>query len=154
MKHKRFRYQHPGSTLTLREGLREYREGHPHLVKEAGASREAAELFHSHDICHVVFGLDTTLDDETLADTWTILGTTVPFRTYLGYMKQEEAKNILKEAGVKSLVVGFLRALPKMVLVWYYARQMTHKWPWKDHEKYLDMPLHQIRTQFNIRILE
>jgi hypothetical protein len=29
-------------------------------------SDESAELFRSHDICHVIFGLDTTFADEAM----------------------------------------------------------------------------------------
>jgi hypothetical protein len=54
--------------VTLREGLQEYFAGHSGLLKPDSADVQTAKFFHSHDACHVLFGLDTTLRDEGLAD--------------------------------------------------------------------------------------
>ncbi len=40
---------------------------------------ESAALFRRHDICHVIFGLDTTIADEAMADTRTMLSCDVGF---------------------------------------------------------------------------
>jgi hypothetical protein len=79
---KHFRYQEQDSPMTLGEGLREYYAGHPGLVQPDQMDADAAPFFRSHGTCHVLFGLDTTLVDESLADLWTIFGTDVGFRRY------------------------------------------------------------------------
>lgn len=66
--------------MTLREGLEEYYTGHPGLLQPDKMHADAARFFHAHDTCHVLFGLDTTLVDESLADLWTLFGTDVGFR--------------------------------------------------------------------------
>jgi len=43
----------------------------------------AAALFRSHDICHVIFGLDTVLADEVMADLRTPLSRTSSFAELL-----------------------------------------------------------------------
>ena len=63
--------------MTLCEGLREYYAGHPGLLQPDRMEADAARFFRSHDACHVLFGLDTTLVDEGLADLWTLLATNV-----------------------------------------------------------------------------
>jgi hypothetical protein len=38
------------------------------VLQDGSVDPASRELFHSHDVCHVVFGLDMTLMDEALAD--------------------------------------------------------------------------------------
>ena len=65
---QRFLYQEQRCSLTLGAALEEYFRGHPGLLREQEMDPESAALFRSHDVCHVVFGLDTRLQDEVLAD--------------------------------------------------------------------------------------
>src|SRR5215469_15871298 len=101
----RFEYQRQDSTLTLAAGLDEYYRGHPALIRPEAISPESAELFRPHDICHVIFGLDTTMVDEAMADLRTLLGTDVGLRRYLHYVRtNKEAKQIFEQ-------IGYLRVL-------------------------------------------
>jgi hypothetical protein len=84
---KPFQYQRQDSGLTLKEELAEYYEGHPGLFRPSQLAKDSAQFFRSHDIAHVVFGLDTTLTDEALADAWTLLGTDVGLRRYVRYLR-------------------------------------------------------------------
>jgi hypothetical protein len=151
---KKFGYQEQDCPLTLQEGLEAYFQGHPGLFKEGELGTESQELFHSHDLCHIVFGLDTTLEDEALADVWTILGTDVGFRRYMHYLNAvKEAKAIFKEIGYGQVLLTSLRALPKVFQVWCRTRRMCKKWPWIVPDGYYGMPLAHIRREFNIRVI-
>src|SRR5438270_10363234 len=48
--------------------------------------RGSAELFRSHDVCHVIFGLDTTFADEALVDARTLLSCDAGVRKYARYL--------------------------------------------------------------------
>ena len=76
--------------------------------------RRALRYFVAHDICHVIFGLDTTLDDEALADTRTLFSCDVGFRRYTAYLTEDkQAKALFKELGyLKSIWVTVL-AVPR-----------------------------------------
>ncbi|MGA8224066.1 MAG: hypothetical protein WB780_20635 [Candidatus Acidiferrales bacterium] len=152
---KRFRYQEQDCPLTLAEGLAEYYKGHPGLFRPAELSEESARFFRSHDTAHVVFGLDTTLDQEALADAWTMFGTDVGMRRYARYLQtNQEAKQLLKEIGWVKIIVLSLRFLPKFVSVWLRTRKMRKKWPWEADDSYQKIPLMQIRRELNLRLLE
>lgn len=153
MSGRRFRYQDQDCPLTLTEGLAEYFDGHPGLLRESEMSPEAAELFHGHDICHVVFGLDTSVEDEALADTWGMVGTDLGATRYLQYLKVNEAQQIFKAIGLAATVKGSLAALPRVLKALAAARRMRRKWPWNDHDAYLDVPLATIRRDFNIQVV-
>jgi hypothetical protein len=74
--------------------------GHPSLFRPSQLTKDSARFFRSHDIAHVVFGLDTTLADEALADAWTLLGTDVGLRRYVRYLRTNpEAQQLMKQIG-------------------------------------------------------
>lgn len=143
-------YRDPRSTQTLAEGLAEFRGSMPGLLDESGLPEDARQLFHNHDVAHVVFGCDTSLVQEAMVDLWTIFGTTVGLREYLRYMKTDEAKQVLREAGTGRALWATLKALPRLAGVIVRARRMTRKWPWTEHEAYLDRPLVEIRAELGI----
>jgi hypothetical protein len=63
------RRQNQDSDKTFTEALAEYYAVNSGKVfRPKDLSEESAELFLSHDICHVIFGLDTTLADEAMVD--------------------------------------------------------------------------------------
>jgi hypothetical protein len=79
-------------------------------------SEESAELFRSHDMCHVIFGLDTTFADEAMVDARTLLSCDVGVRKYVRHlMTNPEAKAIFKEVGyLKSIWITIL-AIPRVL---------------------------------------
>src|SRR5215475_1345781 len=84
----RHHYQEQDSQQTLAEGLEEYYRVNRGIVsRPATLAPASAALFQSHDLCHVIFGLDTTLADETMADTRTLLSSDVGWRAYAGYLR-------------------------------------------------------------------
>lgn len=162
---RRHAYQHPRSTLTLREGLREYFEQNPNLIDPEDpakpASAQAAELFRGHDTVHVVFGTNTDIRQEAMTDTWAVLGTTAGLG-YLRYLSTPEAMQILKEigqgtaqqSGWRHLVRETVAAVPSMVEVWRRSRKMFEPWPWLEHESWLDVSLVEIRREFGIEVFQ
>ena len=58
--------------FTLGEGIKEYNE---YLVlndKEVLPQLKDSSIVMDHDATHVIFGLDTTLEEESLLDTWVL----------------------------------------------------------------------------------
>src|SRR5258706_9375131 len=97
----RCRYQAQDSSQTLSEALTEYYAFNGDTVLPPSAlPPESAALFRSHDICHVIFGLDTTLSDEAMADTRTLLSCDVGWSRYAKYLASDsQAKAIFKQVG-------------------------------------------------------
>lgn len=151
---KRFQYQQQHCPLTLAQALQEYYEGHPDLFRTAQLSPESARFFRSHDTAHVIFGLDTTLDQEALADVWTMFGSDVGVQRYAGYLRANpEAKQLMKEIGWRKTISLSLQVLPRMFAVWLRARRMTKKWPWEPADLFQNVPLCEIRREMNLHLL-
>ncbi len=147
------RYQDQDSPLTLREGLAEYQSANPELVDPAQSSDAGAAFFQSHDACHVVFGTTTAILDEATTDYWTIFGVAITLRQYAAqFFGSQEGQDLMKTFGWRMILVEGLRTLPRFFTVWARARRMTRKWPWIGFERYLDMPLGELRREFGIRV--
>ncbi len=155
---RRHAYQQPDSTLTLREGLREYFDSNPNLLDpdepEQAGSPEAAELFKHHDVVHIVFGTNTDVGQEAMTDTWAMAATDVGWRTYMGYLRQPEAMAIFNSIGWARAMWESFKAIPAVLGVLRRARRMSKRWPWKHHDQYLDVPLRDIRQEFNIDVFQ
>lgn len=148
-------YQEQDSSQTLREGLAEYYRANPGIVtRPADLPAESVALFRSHDMCHVIFGLNTSLGDEALADARTLFSCDVGVRRYARYMTTDNAaKAVFKELGYAKALAITLRSLPRIVRAAGAALQMRKRWPWNPPAGYLDRPLGALRREFGIRVL-
>ena len=148
-------YQEQDSSQTLREGLAEYYRANPGIVtRPADLPAESVALFRSHDMCHVIFGLNTSLADEALADARTLFSCDVGVRHYARYMTTDNAaKEVFKELGYTKALVVTLKSLPRIVRAAFAAFGMRKRWPWNPPDAYLDRPLGELRREFGIRVL-
>ena len=80
-------YQKQNCDLTLAEGLQCYYDSFP-KNKEIFVDAESSEtLLRDHDCTHVIFGLDISLDQEAILDTWVLWGSKFKWSYLLGYNK-------------------------------------------------------------------
>jgi len=151
----RLAYQLEDSALTLAEGLEEYYVANVGIVtKPRDLPRESARLFRSHDICHVIFGLNTSLSDEALADVRTLLSCDVGFRRYSAYLAQDrQARALFKELGYMKSISAAALAVPRILRSVVVSWQMRTKWPWEPPEEFLRRSLHELRVEYGIRVI-
>lgn len=143
------RYLESDCPLTLGEGLAEFAASNPGLIP--AADPRLRELVRAHDSCHVLFGLTTSVEDEAVADTWTMFGSTVTLRQYLEYLKHPEFTGVFKEIGWWTTLRRSVRALPRALRAIAAARRMTARWPFFDYARFLDTPIAELRRRFNVR---
>lgn len=147
-------YQVQDSQQTLAEGLEEYYRTNVGVVsRPASLPPDSAALFRSHDLCHVIFGLDTTLGDETMADTRTLISSDVGWKKYLSYANDPLAQAVFKALGVWRTVLITLRTAPRIVRAIGERRRMSKKWPWVPPDSFLRRTLSDLRREFGIRII-
>ena len=148
-------YQQQDSRMSLAQGLEEYyRSNGSRVLRPENLSEESRDLFRSHDICHVIFGLDTTLDDEAMADTRTLLSCDVGVRRYTRYLSTTpEAKAIFKELGYGRAIWITLHAIPRILAAVGESFRMKKKWPWKPPTRDLDRSLSELRSEYGIRVI-
>lgn len=150
-------YQKQNCDLTLAEGLQCYYDSFP-KNKEIFVDTEGSEtLLRDHDCTHVIFGLDISLDQEAILDTWVLWGSKFKWSYLLGYNRLPQIKELTKYLFKELGVIGFLRlywnvmAVKRKVV--FRTFKMKKKWPFQVPEEYLNMKITDLRNMHGIVIL-
>jgi hypothetical protein len=151
----RYHYQKQNSDMNLAEGLMEYYAANTgKVLRPSDLSEESAELFRSHDMCHVIFGLDTTFTDEAIVDTRTLLSCDVGVRKYVHYLTTNpEAKAIFAETGYLKCSWITIFAVPRILRAAWEAWKMPKKWPWTPPPAFQNRTLSDLRHEFGIIVI-
>ena len=119
-------YQKKSCELTLKEGIEEYRsylrENNRHVLGENCSEDEKLTIL-SHDATHVIFGLDTSLEEEAMLDCWVIFGGGV-FKVIKEFYK---GSLDLKETNEK--VFDLVKEVGYLKYTYLYLRVVFRKWP-------------------------
>ena len=90
-------FKNQNCSLTLREGIEEYNDYLRANGKEVLAQLRDSSIVQDHDVTHVIFGLDTTLEEESLLDTWVLWCCSYRLSHLMSYSKQPEIKDLYKK---------------------------------------------------------
>ena len=110
-----------------------------------------------HDCTHVIFGLDISLEQEAILDTWVLWGSKWKLKYLLGYTKLPEIKQLTKDLFKELGILGFLKLYWRVSgikrKVMFRAFKMEKKWPFKEHEAILSMKISDLRKEHGIQVL-
>jgi hypothetical protein len=137
---------------TLAVGLAEYFRANPELKRDSDLlSPEARQFFRSHDVVHVLYGCGTSMPDEAIVKLASLFGTTGGMKVLRGYTNYETL-DIYRKLPIGSTILALVLA-PYLIArtLWRCARQ-TQRWPWINHEQFLNQPLSEVRAKFGIKV--
>ena len=150
-------YQKQTCDLTLQEGLECYYKSFPETTDIVGDNNESGTLLRDHDCTHVVFGLDISIEQESILDTWVLWGSKWELKYILGYQKLPQIKKLYKDLVNEIGYFGFIKILWKLSAikrkVIFRTFKMKKKWPFKMPEEYLSMKISNLREIHGIKIL-
>jgi len=150
-------FQSQDCEITLAEGLEEYREylranGKKQLTDEPGST-----IIRDHDATHVMFGLDTSIEQESMLDSWVFLGTKWKLKELLAYNKLPELKQLYKDfwrdPGYFRLLMVAIKLAPIKLKIRKRAKQMNKKWPFVSPDSLMNQRVCDLREEFGIRYL-
>ena len=150
-------FQYQDCDITLAEGLEEYRaylrtNGKKQLIDEPGST-----IIRDHDATHVMFGLDTSIEQESMLDSWVFLGTKWKLKELLAYNKLPELKQLYKDfllfSGYFKLIMTAIRLIPIKLKIRKRAKQMNKKWPFVSPDSLMNRRVCDLREEFGIKIL-
>ncbi|HWD50726.1 MAG TPA: hypothetical protein VG309_12415 [Rhizomicrobium sp.] len=152
---RRLLYQTQNSHQTLSEGLAEYyRSNGERVLPPSSLAPESAALFRSHDICHVIFGLDTTLADEAMADTRIMFSCDVGAARYAQYLAtNKDARTIFKEVGYGAALLATVKTFPRLLRAFVESKRQKNKWPWIPPKDFEQRTLAELRFEYGIRVV-
>ena len=151
------KYTQQESTQTLEEGLEEYYYTNPKQVKEFS---ERISVLADHDITHVIFGLGTSIEEESLLDTWTIRGTDISWKEIYEYAFDKEFKKLTKiivkdQGGWFNVIKVVIKCIPLKIKI-HFNRipMMKKKWPYSNvTEEMMSMCIKDLRNEYGIKVL-
>ena len=150
-------FQHQDCDLTLSEGLECYYDSFPKSKEILEDDLQSGNLLRDHDCTHIIFGLDISIDQEAILDTWVIWGCSFKWKYLLGYSKLPEIKELnkklFKEFGVKGFLKLYWNNIGIKRKVIFRTFKMKKKWPFKVPNKYLNMKISNLRKIHGINIL-
>lgn len=150
-------FQSQDCNITLAEGLEEYRaylqaNGKKQLIDAPGST-----IIRDHDATHVIFGLDTSLEQESMLDSWVFLGTKWKLKELLAYNKLPELKQLYKDfwrdPGYFRLLMVAIKLVPIKLKIRKRDKQMNKKWPFVSPDSLMDQRVCDLREEFGIKIL-
>lgn len=150
-------FQSQKCDITLAEGLEEYRaylqaNGKKQLIDAPGST-----IIRDHDATHVIFGLDTSIEQESMLDSWVFLGTKWKLKELLAYNKLPELKQLYKDfwhdPGYFKLIMTTIKLLPIKLKIRKRAKQMIKKWPFVSPDSLMNQRVCDLREEFGIKIL-
>ena len=152
-------FKEQNSDLTLREGINEYKEYLVSNGKEVLPQLKDSSIVMDHDATHVIFGLDTTLEEESLLDTWVLWCCSFKVSHLMSYSKQPEIKDLykklFKEVGIFKFLQLLFNVFPiKLKIIFKQRKLMNKKWPFQFPEEYLDRRIKELREEYGIEILK
>ena len=150
-------YQKQNCDLTLQEGLECYYKSFPETTEIFGDNNESGTLLRDHDCTHVIFGLDISIEQESILDSWVLWGSKWELKYLLGYQKLPQIKKLYKDLVNEIGYFGFIKILWKLGgikrKVMFRTFKMKKKWPFKMPEEYLSMKISDLREMHGIKVL-
>ena len=151
------KYTQQESTQTLKEGLEEYYSTNPKQVKEFS---DRIPILADHDITHVIFGLGTSIEEESLLDTWTIRGTDISWKEIYEYAFDKEFKKLTKiivkdQGGWFNVIKVVIKCIPLKIKI-HFNRipMMKKKWPYSNvTNEMMSVSIKDLRNEYGIKVL-
>ena len=150
-------YQKQDCDMTLQEGLDSYYNSFPETTEIFEDNIESGNLLRDHDCTHVIFGLNTSIEQESILDTWVVWGSKWKLKYIWGYQSLPQIKQLYKDLYKEFGVLGFLKIFWKLGGIkrktMFRAFKMKKKWPFKMPEEYLSLKISDLREEHGIKIL-
>ena len=150
-------YQNQNCNLTLQEGLECYYKAFPNTTKIFEDDEESGTLLRDHDCTHVIFGLDTSIEQEAILDTWVIWGSKWKLKYIWGYRSLPQIKQLFKDLFKEFGIFGFLKIYWKLGGVkrktMFRAFKMKKKWPFRMPDEFLNLKICDLREHYGIKVL-
>ena len=150
-------YQKQNCELTLKEGISIYHSSFPDS-KEIYKDGSEKKIWRYHDATHVIFGMDVSLEEETILDTWAIWGTDFTLIQALSYYKLPELKELqdklFKELKVSGFLMLYKNVFKTKIKVLRKVWKMKKKWPYQFPNDFYDRKICDLRKEYGISIFK
>ena len=154
-----FNFQKQDSEQTLSEGLEEFYSINTQFRDLAEKDNPNAHIFKEHDYTHVLFGLGTSIEEESLLDTYVIWGMKFNWGKIIDFYKDPEYKEVIgdivkKHGGYWGVFKIYMALMPLKLKVFLRCLKMSKKWHYHDiSDELMNKKLCDLRSEYNISLI-
>jgi hypothetical protein len=154
-----YKFQNQNSQQTLKDALEEFYSINVQFKNLVEKNSPNAKVFKEHDYTHVIFGLGTSIEEESLLDTYVIWGMKFNWGVIFDFYKDPEYKEVIgdivnKYGGYWGIFKIYLSLMPLKFRVFLRCMKMKKKWHYHDiSERLLNRTLQDIRQEYNIVLM-
>jgi len=153
-----YEFQKQDSLQTLEEGLEEFYSINPAFKELLEIDSPNTKVFKQHDYTHVLFGMGTSMMEESLLDTYVIWGTKFNWGSIIDFYRDPDYSQFIKSligkyGGYWSIFKIYMKLMPIKFKIFRLCKKMTKRWNYHTPENYLNKTLKDIRQEFNIKLL-
>ena len=150
-------FQSQDCEIPLSDGLEEYRAYLRANGKKQLTDAPGSQVIRDHDATHVIFGLDTSIEQESMLDSWVLSATSWKLKQLLAYNQLPELKQLTKDfrkdPGYLRLILTAVKLIPIKLKIWKRSKQMNKKWPFASPDHLMDQRICDLREEYGIKIL-
>ncbi len=141
--------------ISLKEALDRYYAQNPGFYQPNKLDDDFRKIFFAHDVCHIIFGCDTSLVGEAKVEQWTIHSTDFNLKEYVDTILGTEATLPgASEIPILQITVQGILNIPVLIKIYLRAKRVKTKWNFYNYSIYLDRSIGEIRKEFNIEIIK
>jgi|TARA_B100001939_G_scaffold33098_1_gene25729 hypothetical protein len=153
-----YEFQKQDSLQTLEQGIEEFYAINPAFKEILEIDSPNTKVFKEHDYTHVLFGLGTSIEEESLLDTYTIWGTKFKWGPIIDFYRDPDYSKFIKSlvgkyGGWWSIFKIYVSLITFKLKIFRLCMKMTKRWDYHTPENYLNKTLKEIREEFNIKLL-
>jgi ubiquinone biosynthesis protein Coq4 len=144
--------------ISLKQALDRYYAENPDFYQPSQLDDDSRKVFFAHDVCHIIFGCDTSLVGEAKIEQWTIHSTNFNLKEYFDSMIGTKA--ILQAASdiyivqlTVKLLLNTILNITTLAKIYLRAKKVKPKWDYYNYKNHLDRRIIDIRREFNIQII-
>jgi ubiquinone biosynthesis protein Coq4 len=140
--------------ITLRQALNKYYLQNPGFYQPNQLDDDSRKVFYAHDVCHIIFGCDTSLAGEAKVEQWMLNSTNFSFQEYVDTVLSTEAtRQAVAEVSILQMSIqGIVNIFP-LIKTYLAAKKVQPKWSFYTYPDYLDRSISDLRQEFNIQIV-
>jgi ubiquinone biosynthesis protein Coq4 len=140
--------------ISLKDALDQYYAQNPGFYQPSQLDDDSRKVFFAHDVCHIIFGCDTSLVGEAKVEQWTIHSTNFNFKEYVDTVLSTEAtRQAVSEISPFQTLGAFIFNIFPLIKTYLRARKVSPKWGFYNYPNYFDHRISDIRREFNIQIV-
>ncbi len=153
-----YEFQKQDSLQTLEQGIEEFYAINPAFKEILEIDSPNTKVFKEHDYTHVLFGLGTSIEEESLLDTYALWGTKFKWGPIIGFYRDPDYSKFIKSlvgkyGGWWSIFKIYVSLIPFKLKIFRICMKMTKRWDYHTPQNYLNKTLKEIREEFNIKLL-